>query len=110
SLEKDLLSILRKDNYVPHYSVTDMLLRKLSVTPVSDMEKETDTIVSSMKSRLSYPLELGGLCYLLLCHKRTFESLYVYRLNTLMNPGDPRAYNSLAEAYWKTGDTVKAKE
>jgi tetratricopeptide (TPR) repeat protein len=38
------------------------------------------------------------------------EAIYVFQLNTSLFPESANAWDSLAEAYWKAGDTTKAKE
>jgi len=110
SLEKDLLSILQKGKYIPNYSASSMLLQKVFSVPLDAMEKQKDELAALVKPMLTYPFELAGLGYFLLCRKKNGEALLIYRLNTAVNPTDPKAYNSLADAYWKTGDAVNAKQ
>jgi len=54
--------------------------------------------------------ELNKAGYKLLQGQSYEEAIYVFRLNTALFPDSANAWDSLAEAYWKAGDTVKAKE
>jgi tetratricopeptide (TPR) repeat protein len=48
--------------------------------------------------------------YAMLSSKQFDEALFIFNLNTTLFPDSANAWDSLAEAYWKSGDTTKAME
>jgi tetratricopeptide (TPR) repeat protein len=48
--------------------------------------------------------------YAMMSSKQFDEGLYIFKLNTELFPNSANAWDSLAEAYWKSGDSTKAKE
>ena len=48
--------------------------------------------------------------YNLLAQESFKEAIYVLQMNTALFPNSPNAWNSLAEAFWKSGDAEKARE
>lgn len=48
--------------------------------------------------------------YALLASKQFDEGLYIFKLNSELFPNSANAWDSLAEAYWKSGDSTKSKE
>ncbi len=48
--------------------------------------------------------------YAMLSEKQFEEALFIFKMNTDLFPNSANAWDSLAEAYWKSGDTTKAKE
>ncbi|WP_297764909.1 tetratricopeptide repeat protein [uncultured Muriicola sp.] len=48
--------------------------------------------------------------YAMMSSKQFEEALFIFKLNTELFPKSANAWDSLAEAYWKSGDTTKAVE
>jgi len=57
-----------------------------------------------------FEVEFNKAGYSLLSSKQFDEALFVFKLNTDLFPDSANAWKSLAEAYWKSGNIVKAKE
>ena len=79
-----------------------------------DMEK-LQSEVARMLQDPSYRFfdfegEFNKAGYDLLKGKRFEEAIYVFSMNTQLFPGSANAWDSLAEAYWKSGNIDKAKE
>jgi tetratricopeptide (TPR) repeat protein len=102
-----MLSILRREDYTPNYKAVGWWLKN---------GKKEGTV--SDKKMKQYAIEVKPLCknsgelnsygYLLLGINKTAEALNIFRLNTLLFPGDANVYDSLGEAYLKAGDTAMA--
>ncbi len=48
--------------------------------------------------------------YAMLSEEQFEEALFIFKMNTDLFPESANAWDSLAEAYWKSGDTIKAVE
>lgn len=78
------------------------------------MELLQTEVVRMMKDPLyrffDFEGEFNEAGYDLLQGKRFEEAIYVFTMTTQLYPDSPNAWDSLAEAYWKSGAIEKAKE
>ena len=110
SLEKDLLSILNKDNYKPNYKgvvFMDSLFKKDQPAPIENRLLE---IAETIKPILKNAAELNTYGYVLMAAKLLDKALLVFKLNILLYPKNANLYDSLGEYYFNTGNNEAAKE
>ncbi|MFT3824710.1 MAG: tetratricopeptide repeat protein [Chitinophagaceae bacterium] len=108
SWEKDLLTIVRNNNYTPHYSGAAMLAQLYRTTPFEKLEKDTLALASQLKPLTAARGELHSFGNLLLSAGDTAKALLTYQVNTQLFPADPVAWTTLAGARLKTGDKTAA--
>ena len=109
SLEKDLLSILRSETYVPNYkAIPEWKKTKNRTKLLSD--KELNSRASHLKPVCTSPGEFNAYGYMLFSSGKKTEACNVFRLNRIMFPDKPVVYSSLGEYYFLTGNKVAAKQ
>ena len=86
SLEKDLVSILKKENYRPQYKAV--------------------VLMDSIK----HAAELNTYGYVLMAAGKPDKAQLVFKMNLLLYPGNANLHDSLGEYYFKTGYFNLAKE
>ncbi|MGB5648029.1 MAG: tetratricopeptide repeat protein, partial [Muriicola sp.] len=57
-----------------------------------------------------FEAEFNKAGYAMMSSKQFDEALFIFNLNTELFPDSANAWDSLAEAWWKLGDSTKAKE
>ncbi len=79
---------------------------------------QADKILPEAKRMLEDPAyaffdferEFNEVGYNLLQQESLEEAIYVFQINTALFPGSANTWDSLAEAYWRSGDSGKAME
>lgn len=75
-----------------------------------ELENEARRMVADPRYRYyDFESRFNQLGYRLLSVKAFEPALYVFRMNTELYPESANVWDSLAEAYWKTGDLEKAE-
>ena len=110
SLEKDLLAIVSGTVYQPNYKAVIHLSQLFKASSLSGLEKDIQTIASTLKPIVKNSAELNSYGYVLMAAKETAKAIFVFKLNSLLYPNNANVFDSLAEAYWKTGNKEAAKE
>lgn len=108
SLERDLLSILRQENYVPNYRAViymDSLFKKRHIN-----EEDLAGLTTVVKPLLKNSAELNTYGYVLMAAKEMQKAYMIFRLNAMMYPKVANVFDSMGEYYFNTGDFEKAKE
>lgn len=109
SLEKDLLSILKGDGYVPNYKAIlkwqEMKGRKKTMS-----DDALHNIAHKLKPGCTSSGEFNGYGYMLFSSGKKEEACNIFRLNTMMFPDRPGTFSSLGEYYFLTGDKAASKQ
>ncbi len=108
SLERDLLSILRTENYIPNYRgviYMDSIFKHQHIR-----EEDFTNLSTVIKPLLKNSAELNTYGYVLMAAKEMQKAYLVFRLNVMMYPKVANVFDSMGEYYFNTGDLEKAKE
>lgn len=108
SLEADLLKICKGNSYEHNYQIVtklnDILQQKGTEYVFENLEKITQKLQPYSKSLK----ELNTYGYVLLRAKQGAKAIAAFKINTQLFPENKNTYDSLAEAYFETGDQEKA--
>jgi tetratricopeptide (TPR) repeat protein len=110
SLEKDLVKIINGEGYEPTYKGVQKLTQIIDNQGLNTIEDNLQKVAEDLKATLKNSSELNSYGYVLLGIKDFKKALTVFRLNTLLYPEDANTFDSLAEAYMKSGKNQKAIE
>lgn len=108
SLEKDLLSILQQTPYQPNYKAIEYWNRQVPDHGAALSDATLRQLVPQLQPLCRHSGELNSYGYVLLAAGSTEEALNVFRLNTILYPSVPNLFDSLAEAYERTGKKAEA--
>jgi tetratricopeptide (TPR) repeat protein len=108
SLEKDLLAIVKNDNYVPNYKGILQWQQERNRGKKMTIEQLQET-AGTFKSIISFWGELNGYGYMLFSSGKRGEAYNIFRLNNLLFPDKPGTWLSLGEFYFLTGDKLSAR-
>jgi tetratricopeptide (TPR) repeat protein len=108
SLEKDLLAIVKDDNYIPNYKGIlqwqQERNRDKKMTLVQLQE-----IAAGFKNIISFWGELNGYGYMLFSTGKQEEAYNIFQLNNLLFPDKAGTWSSLGEFYFLAGDKPSAR-
>jgi len=110
SWAKDLYKIAKGEEYTPNYFAGFDFMNLLNNKKVNELQKDTTSLISSLKQTLSGRSELNAVGYVYYAMGDTAKTMFTFLMNYAVYPNEPRAINSLAFVYNKTGDYDKAKE
>ncbi|MDZ4794489.1 MAG: tetratricopeptide repeat protein [Bacteroidota bacterium] len=108
SLEKDLLSILGNQSYIPNYRSFASVARWLAEGTMMDENISVAGLARQLKLLVNDENELNSLGYLLLKQGQKKEALKIFQVNYNLYPESANVVSSLGEGYYETGDTKKA--
>jgi thiol-disulfide isomerase/thioredoxin len=108
SLEKDLLSILNGETYLPNYKSFTSLNKWLNDGSLTDSNIAPRSFALQLKPLVNTEHELNSLGYLLLKQNLKKEALTVFRINASLYPESANVLSSLGEGYLKNTNTEKA--
>jgi thiol-disulfide isomerase/thioredoxin len=109
SLEKDMLSILRKQGYTPKYTAIPEW-QKIKARKKMMSADNLNSIADKLKSFCTATGEFNAYGYMLLSSGQKEEAGNVFRLNAIMFPEKPVVYSSLGEFYFQMGEKSSAKK
>ena len=109
SLEKDLLRILKKDNYIPAYKAVSYWQKNIKHAQQQLTDATLKIIADTIKPLCRHMGEFNAYGYILLAQKQYEEALNIFRLNTILYPADAGTFDSLGESYYVTGNMKAAK-
>lgn len=96
SLEKDMLAIVNKNEYISNYSIVSAIDSILEVDGLNGLKKKHQYLVKNYKAIVTSMFELNTYGRILYSTNRNAEAIEVFKLNTLLFPEEPRTYMSLA--------------
>lgn len=110
SLEKDLLAIAANKAYTPKYPGTAYLISLFQSPEWMPTKGALEQAAEQLRPLIPHWGELASFGRVLLIGGETDKAIDANRINTLLYPAEPGAFNYLAIAYVKKGNTVAAKE
>ncbi len=110
SLEKDLLAIANNKGYAPKYPGTAYLISLLQSPQWMPTKATLEQTAEQLRTFITNWGELASFGRVLLTGGETDKAIDAMRINTILFPAEPGAYNYLATAYIKKGNTTAAKE
>lgn len=110
SLEKDLYSILNKENYKPNYRGVVYMDSLFKNKQISEIENTLTEIALDVKPILKNAAELNTYGYVLMARKEMDKAGIVFKLNILIYPKNSNVYDSIGEYYFNTGNKEAARE
>jgi len=110
SLEKDLLSILKKENYQPNYKAIQYWQTTVKNKNKAKSLATLQQVASKLKPLCKHSGELNSYGYVLLAEKKLIEAIDIFTVNTLIYDTNDNCFDSLGEAYFTIGNTDKAKQ
>ncbi|QEC42701.1 thioredoxin family protein [Pseudobacter ginsenosidimutans] len=108
SLEKDLLSILHREAYVPKYLGAAWMLQWHSHADWQQHEHDSTILAGDLKKLVLNRSELDGLGKVQLSLQEINKALFTLKLNLMLFPEEPLALRSFSKALLRKGDTVAA--
>jgi len=97
SLEKDLLSILKGEQYKPNYAAGFILLQQINSTSLDKLQSDSAQLSAALKPALRNSFELNSIGSVLLDQGQKEKSLFVFNLNKDLYPGAANAWNGFAK-------------
>jgi len=97
SLEKDLLSILKGEQYKPNYAAGFILLQQINSTSLDKLQSDSAQLSAALKPALRNSFELNTIGSVLLDQGQKEKSLFVFNLNKDLYPGAANAWNGFAK-------------
>lgn len=110
TLEKDLLAIADNKGYAPKYPGTAYLISLLQSPQWMPTKATLEQTAEQLRTSITNWGELASFGRVLLIGGETDKAVDAMRINTILFPAEPGAYNYLAMAYIKKGNTTAAKE
>lgn len=110
SLEKDLLAIVNKEGYTPHYQAASLMIEQFSKKSIPDIESDLPALAGRVKALTKNTAELNTYGYVLMAAGEMAKAKLIFQLNALVYPAEPNVFDSLGEYYFKTGDQKLAAE
>jgi len=108
SLEKDLLTLLSSQEYVPNYHSFSAVRQWLTDGTLTDENTSADGLAEQLRLLVRDEHELNSLGYLLLKQGQKKEALKIFQVNYHLYPGSSNVVSSFGEGYYETGDPKKA--
>ena len=105
SLESDLMTISRGDNYEPNYRAVLMLAKMISSKGVSYVKQHKKEVADELRPVVSSKYELNTYGLVLFSSFQLAEAEMTYELNKLLFPEEPLPYFSLGKFEAMLGDT-----
>lgn len=98
--ERDILTIINGERYVPQYIVAESLNSLMRVKTLEELKKDEKKLMVSYVEFTKGSRELNTFGYKLLRSKEIEKALFVFQLNTKMYPYKYNVFDSLGEAYY----------
>lgn len=108
TIERDLLKIFSKKEYIPNYFGYPQLIQWMKDGLLTDENVSARGLAMQLKSRVNSESELNACGYVLMAQGNMKEAVTVFRINANLFPQSANCWDSLGEAYSKTGQKDKA--
>lgn len=109
SWEKDLLTILKKQEYSSRYKGVPFLLNLFETHSYNDIEARMENIKNDLHPLLFHPAELASYGKVLIASHEAEKAVIVLKLNSMLYPS-AGSFNSLGDAYIYAGNKKYAIE
>lgn len=108
TLERDLLKIFRKEEYIPNYRTYTLINEWLKDGLLKDENVNARGLAFQLKPFVLSESELNSCGYVLLAQQNIKEAIAVFRVNINLFPQSANCFDSLGEAYVAAGSKDKA--
>jgi thiol-disulfide isomerase/thioredoxin len=108
SLEKDVLSILKGENYTPNYASFTVINKWQYDGTLADDNTNAVGLANQLKTKIAGENELNSLGYFFLRNDLKKEALKIFKINYNLFPSSANIQSSLGEGFLKNGDKDKA--
>jgi tetratricopeptide (TPR) repeat protein len=108
SLERDLLAILQRKQYMPNYYSYPFIATWLQEGLLVDENVSARGLATQIYGKVQHESELNACGYVLLAARKMKEAITVFRINTSLFPQSANCFDSLGEAYVKAGQPERA--
>ena len=108
SIEKDLLSIIKGQAYIPNYRSFSVIKAWLNDGTLLDENISSRSLAGQLKWIVNSENELNSLGYLLLQQNKKKEALRIFQANYNLYPESSNIISSLGEGYLKNNDSKNA--
>ncbi len=108
SFEQDIVNILNKNRTITNYNIGTYALQLMENSYSKYIEENSAELSDEWRGQLKNSGELNAVGYVLFDQKKTNEALIILNLNAKLFPNVPNVYDSLAEAYEKSGNKEMA--
>lgn len=108
SLEKDMLAILGQQPYKPNYTAIEYWRNGIRARKKIMRDVELQNLVAALQRLTKHTGEFNAYGYMQLAAKNVNEALNVFKLNTMIYPGNAGVFNSLGEAWETIGNKTEA--
>ena len=110
SLEKDLLSIINTEGFVPNYKAVSFLITVFAEKKMDDINNHVNDYANAVKLLAKNSSELNTYGCVLMAAKEMDKAGFIFTCNTILYPADANVFDSMGEFYFKTGNKKLAKE
>lgn len=110
SLEKDLLAILRHEDYEPNYQAIAYWQNNMPHRSKLYSNESLQSLVPILRPLCESMREFNAYGYVLLAQHNYNEALNIFKLNILLFPESAAVFGSLGEAYFTVGNKEEAKK
>ena len=108
TLERDLLKIFSRQAYQPNYGAYQQINQWKKEGLLTDENISARGLAMRIKGSVSNESELNACGYVMMASGELKEAITVFRINANLFPQSANCYDSLGEAYAKSGVTDKA--
>ncbi|MCE2994698.1 MAG: hypothetical protein ACK5RG_19880 [Cyclobacteriaceae bacterium] len=108
TLERDLLKIVSRQAYQPNYAAYQQINQWKKEGLLTDENISARGLAMKIKGNVSSESELNACGYVMMASGEMKEAITVFRVNANLFPQSANCYDSLGEAYAKSGVTDKA--
>lgn len=108
TIERDLLKILSKKEYVPNYFGYPQVIQWMKDGLLTDENVSARGLAMQLKSRVNNESELNACGYVLMAQGNVKEAVTALKINANLFPQSANCWDSLGEAYSKAGLKDKA--
>ncbi|MFD2822764.1 thioredoxin family protein [Lacinutrix iliipiscaria] len=108
TLERDILTIVNGERYSPNYMAANYMQYLLTEKGVDSLKQDETNLVPRLAEFVKGSRELNTLGYVYLRAEQFDKALYLFDINTKIFPYKYNVYDSLAEAFYETGDYTEA--
>jgi tetratricopeptide (TPR) repeat protein len=110
SLEKDLLSIATNGKYAPNYRAVSFLAALLQEETITAIDTHLAAWANQVKPIAKNASELNTYGYVLMAAREMDKAGVVFKLNTILYPGNANVFDSYGDYYMKSGNRLMARE
>jgi tetratricopeptide (TPR) repeat protein len=97
SLEKDMVSILKNEQYKPNYAGGYDFFQKMNSRSMKKLQADSTQLSASLRSSLRNSFELNSIGNVLFDQGQKEKSLFVFNLNKDLYPGAANVWNGFAK-------------